>query len=114
MNARNTAVLVARAGMGSGDPELKLKLMKTWLSLVGQMDERPGALCFYTEGVKLCVEGSPVLEELRVLEERGMHLILCKTCLDHYGLADKVAVGTVGGMGDILAAQWTADKILAL
>jgi len=114
MKISNTAVMVTREGMGSGDRELPLKLMKTWLTLAGQMEELPGALCFYTEGVKLCVEGSPVLEELRALERRGVHLVLCKTCLDHYSLADKVAVGTVGGMGDILAVQWTAEKLIAL
>ena len=110
----NTAVLVTREGMGSSDAVLPMKLMKTWLTLVGELEDLPGAICFYTDGVKLCVEGSPVLEELRIIEKRGTHLILCKTCLDHYGIADKVAVGIVGGMGDVIAAQWKAGKIIAL
>ena len=51
---------------------------------------------------------------LRALEERGVHVILCKTCLDHLGLAGSVEVGTVGGMGDIIAAQWKAGKVIPL
>lgn len=64
--------------------------------------------------MKLAVEGSPVLEQLSRLEEKGVHLILCKTCLDFFGLAEKVRVGVVGGMGDILAAQAIATKVLSL
>ena len=57
----------------------------------------PGAICFYADGVKLAVEGSPVLEQLVELETRGCHLILCQTCLNHFGLIEKVKVGIVGG-----------------
>ena len=64
--------------------------------------------------MRLVCEGSPVLDRLRALEAKGVHLIICKTCLDMMGLADKVAVGVVGGMGDIVAAQWTADKVVSL
>ena len=74
----------------------------------------PGAICFYTDGVKLVVEGSPYLDLLRQLEAQGVHLVVCTTCLKHFDLYDKVAVGTVGGMGDILSAQWTAEKVITL
>ncbi len=110
----STAVLVTRDGMGSADETLQNKLFSTWLKLVLENDSLPGAVCFYTEGVRLVVEGSPVLAELRELESRGVHLIICKTCLDHFGLGDKVRVGLVGGMGDIVAAQWTAEKVVTL
>ncbi|MCB1162413.1 MAG: DsrE family protein [Candidatus Krumholzibacteriia bacterium] len=110
----NLAVLITRDGMGSADAELQHKLMRTWLKVVAENGRLPGALCFYTDGVKLVVEGSPILEELRAMEAAGVHLVICKTCLDHFGLADKVAVGVVGGMGDIVAAQWSADKVITL
>jgi hypothetical protein len=74
----------------------------------------PGALCFYADGVKLVVEGSPLLAELRAVEAKGAHLIICKTCLDYFRLTDKVAVGVVGGMGDIIAAQLKAQKVITL
>jgi hypothetical protein len=64
--------------------------------------------------VKPAAEGSPVLDLLRSLEERGVPLLVCLTCLNHYGLADKVKVGTVGGMPAIIAAQWVATKVVSL
>ncbi len=111
---KDTLVVIAREGMGSAEPALQQKLVGTWLTLVLEGGHLPGAICFYTDGVKLAVEGSPVLEQLARLEERGVHLILCKTCLDFFGLAEKVRVGVVGGMGDILAAQAIATKVLSL
>lgn len=111
---RNLAVIVTRAGMGSADESLQQTLVGKWLQLVGQNEELPGAICFYTDGVKLVVEGSPVLAELRALEAKGVHLVICKTCLDYFGLGDKVAVGVVGGMGDIIAVQWSAERCITL
>ena len=110
----NLAVFITRDGMGIADAELQHKLIAKWLQLIAEYDPLPGAMCFYTDGVKLVVEGSPVLAELGALEERGVHLILCKTCLDYFGLTDKVRVGVVGGMGDIIAAQWSATKAITL
>jgi peroxiredoxin family protein len=62
----------------------------------------------------LAVEESPVLSELRDLEARGVRLVACSTCINYYGLAERVRVGVVGGMGDILEAQWTADHVITL
>jgi hypothetical protein len=111
---RETAILVTRAGMGHAEPALQLKLMTTYLRLLLANGTVPGAICLYTDGVKLAVEGSPVLDELRQLEQAGCHVILCQTCLNFYDIAEKVRVGTVGGMGDILAAQATAKKVISL
>jgi hypothetical protein len=111
---KDTLVVITREGMGSAEPALQKKLIGTWLTLLLEGGDLPGAICFYTDGVRLAVEGSPVLEQLARLEERGVHLILCKTCLDFFGLAEKVRVGIVGGMGDILAAQMIAAKVVPL
>ncbi|MFH1278991.1 MAG: DsrE family protein [Candidatus Eisenbacteria bacterium] len=99
-------------GMGRGDDALRRKLIVTYLTLLDQNDMLPGAVAFFTDGVKLVTDGSPVLEVLRSIESKGVPLILCKTCLDHYGIADRVRVGTVGGMTDIIAAQWKARKVV--
>lgn len=109
-----TLVQVTSGGMGSGDAELRIKLLRTWLTLQLENDALPGAMCFYTDGVKLVVEGSPVLDLLRAVEEKGTHLIVCTTCLKHYGLFDEIAVGIVGGMTDIIAAQAKAAKVVNL
>ncbi|MFH1680467.1 MAG: DsrE family protein [Candidatus Eisenbacteria bacterium] len=109
---RTILVQITGEGMGRGDPELQRKLIKTYLTLIDQNDMLPGAISFFTEGVKLVVKGSPVIGVLRSLESKGVHIVLCKTCLDHYGLTDEVEVGTIGGMTDILAAQWKAGKVI--
>ena len=64
--------------------------------------------------MRLVVDGSPVLETLLSLEKKGVRLILCSTCLNYYSLLDKVRVGIVGGMGDILEAQQKAGKVISL
>ena len=110
----NTVILINRNGMGEADPVLQQRLVSTYLKLLDEHDLLPGAICFYAEGVHLTVEGSPVLELLQSLERKGVHLILCSTCLNYYQLLDKVKVGIVGGMGDILEAQQKAAKVVTL
>lgn len=109
-----TLLLVPRNGMGQGDESLQQELLAKYLRLLDENAMLPGGICFYTEGVKLVAEGSPVLDLLRSLEERGVPLIVCLTCLTHYGLVDKVKVDTVSGMPAIVAAQWAATKVITV
>jgi len=114
LDPQGTILLITRAGMGHADPELQARLLQKYLTLLLEEETLPWAICFYTEGVKLVAEGSPVLDELRAIQSRGVYLILCQTCLQAFGLLDKVQVGIVGGMGDILAAQQRAAKVISL
>lgn len=107
-------IQIIHDGMGSADVVLQHALLRKYLLLLIENGTLPGAVCFYTSGVKMVVEGSPVLDALQSLEARGVRLIVCKTCLDHLGLLDKVRVGIVGGMGDIIAAQLLAGKVITL
>lgn len=100
--------------MGSADLILQHKLLDTYLKLLMENNSLPAAICFYTDGVKLVVEGSPVLERLSEIEKKGVRLIICSTCLNHFGLAEKIRVGIVGGMSDILEAQSKASKVITL
>lgn len=109
-----TVVLITRDGMGHGDPVLQHKLLRTFLTLLLENDQLPRAICFYTEGVKLVAEGSPVLDLLQALHARTVPLIVCQTCLNHYQLADQLKVGLVGGMGDIIAAMGGAGKVVSI
>jgi intracellular sulfur oxidation DsrE/DsrF family protein len=113
---RSNSVLlqVIHDGMGTADQPLQHTLLRKYLLLLQENKALPGAICFYTSGVKMVVEGSPVLDILQALEAQGVRLIVCKTCLDYFGLAQKVRVGIVGGMGDIIAAQALADKVISL
>lgn len=109
-----TVILVTRGGMGSADSELQHKLAKTYFGLLNENDMLPAVICFYTDGVKLVCEGSPALDELAALEEKGVRLVICSTCLNYFELADQVKVGIVGGMTDIIDAQWRAQKVITL
>lgn len=110
----STVILLTKDGMGNADPELQHKLIRAYLTLLNEHDILPSAICFFTKGVKLVTEGSPVLDLLSSLEDKGVWLIVCQTCLHHFGLQEKLQVGIVGGMGDILEAQWRAKKVIAL
>ncbi|CAG0945970.1 hypothetical protein ANRL1_02679 [Anaerolineae bacterium] len=112
---KKTVFLFTTNGMGqTSDTDLRIKLAKKFLALLADADPLPAQICFYTDGVKLCVTGSPVLDELNALAQKGIELILCSTCLDTFGLRDQVAIGIVGGMGDIIAAMTRADSVVTL
>ena len=113
-NDQAIVILVTNDGMGKADLMLQHKLMGTYLRLIDENNVLPKAICLYTDGVKLAVEGSPVLEPLKSLQDKGVRLILCRTCLDYFGLIDQVRVGIVGGMTDIIEAQWRADKVITI
>ncbi len=115
MSSQKTVFVFTSYGIGHTDnAELKLKLAKKFLALIADANPLPAQICFYTDGVKLCVNGSPALDELRALAGKGVELVLCSTCLDTFGLRDQVAVGVVGGMGDIITAMMNADNAVTL
>jgi intracellular sulfur oxidation DsrE/DsrF family protein len=109
-----TVLIVTRNGMGDAEPELQQKLITTYFKLLDENNLQPAVICFYTNGVYLVVEGSPVLESLKSMEAKGTRLVLCSTCLNYFNLTDKVKVGTVGGMTDIIEAQRRASKVISL
>lgn len=111
-----TTVLINKNGMGNADQELQHKLITTYLQMLveGEPERLPAAICLYAEGVRLAVTGSPVIAQLKKLEEKGVTLILCSTCLGHLNLREQVEVGIAGGMHDIMEAQYLADKVITL
>ena len=109
-----TVILVMRNGMGEADPVLQSRLITTYFKLLDESNVLPAVICFYTEGVHLVVDGSPVLDSLKSLEAKGVRLVLCSTCLNFYDLVDQVRVGIVGGMTDIIEAQRRASKVISI
>ncbi len=110
----DTVLVFTANGMGDAEAELRLKLAKVFLGLIASSGTGVAKICFYTEGMRLVCEGSPVLDELASLQASGVELVLCKTCLDYFGLTPKVRVGVVGGMPDIIAAMSAARKVIHL
>lgn len=113
--SKKTVFVFNSYGLGhTQDSDLKIQLATKFLTLIANADPLPSQICFYTDGVKLCVNGSPVLEHLRVLANKGVELVLCSTCLEALGLRNQVAVGVIGGMGDIITAMMNADNAISL
>jgi sulfur relay (sulfurtransferase) complex TusBCD TusD component (DsrE family) len=110
----NTVILVTHDGMGNSDPELQHILAAKYFQLLLEDGKVPAAICFYADGVKLACEGSPALEPLRALGEKGAFLIVCGTCLNFLGLTNQRRIGLMGGMTDIIEAQWRADKVITI
>jgi selenium metabolism protein YedF len=111
---KDSIILVTNNGMGVAEIALQHKLAIKYFELLLQTNELPSAICFYTDGVKLTVTDSPVLSQLKALEAKGVRIISCSTCLDYYGITDKIQVGVIGGMPDIIEAQTKASKVITI
>jgi selenium metabolism protein YedF len=107
-------VVVCSRVLGSGDDALGARLMHNFLATLPEMGESLWRIIFLNSGVRLCVEDSPELEQLRVLEARKVGIFSCGTCLEHYGLREKMAVGQITNMLDVVTAMQLADKVLRL
>jgi len=111
---KNTLIQITQKGMGSGDAALGLILVKNYLNLLAEEEELPRVITFYNQGVELICSGSPVIEQLRALELKGVRLLACKTCLKHFNLLDQMETGIAGTMMDIIELQKAADKVINL
>lgn len=111
-NGRRVVVVIASASMGEGSEELGGALMKGFIYALSQQDALPAAILLYNGGVRLAVEGSASLEDLKSLEAQGVEILSCGTCLNFYGLTDKLAVGEVTNMYTIVEKMTDADLVV--
>ena len=88
-----TVSVISSNVMGNGDYELGGILIKGFLYALSQMETHPDTILFYNGGAKLTTEGSASLEDLKKMEEEGVEILTCGTCLKHYGLMDKLQMG---------------------
>ena len=108
----NTVVVIDSLHMGKGDVELGRILMKGFIYTLSEMEELPKTILFYNEGVKLAIEGAESLQDLKSLEERGVEILSCGTCLNFYGITEKLRVGSVTNMYTILERQMKATRVI--
>jgi selenium metabolism protein YedF len=111
-SAKNMVVYVSSEGMGRGDEELGTTLMAAFLDTLSQFRGEISHVIFVNAGAKLAVEGSPVLEYVRQLEEVGAQVLVCGTCLNHFGIEDKLAVGSISNMYAIIERLSKAGRII--
>ena len=91
-------VVIASDRMGEGAEELGKTLLKAFVFSLTQQDKLPKTILLYNGGAYLTCEGSPMLEDLKALEAEGVEILTCGTCLNFYGLTEKLAVGGVTNM----------------
>lgn len=108
----NTVVVVASDRMGEGNDALGKVLIKGFLFAVSQLDTLPKKILFYNGGATLTCEGSDSLEDLKTMEAQGVEILTCGTCLDYYGLKEKLAVGSVTNMYSIVESMAGASNII--
>lgn len=112
--ARKILVLIGTDRMGTGDDVLGEKLLANFIGTLREMGKDLWALVLLNAGVKLSVAGSPVLASLKELEEEGVMILVCGTCLNHFQLLEKKAVGETTNMLDIVTHMQLADKVISL
>ena len=111
---RPIVVTVSSDQMGRGDDELGHVLIRSFLHTLGEVEPAPDVVILFNNGVKLAVEGSAALEDLGRLERAGVRILLCGTCLGHFGLKDQVAAGEVSNMYAISGTMLGAAKVVNL
>jgi hypothetical protein len=115
--AKNVVILVTREGLGrvpAGHHEFGVEMFDRFLHALESQPIKPSAICFYTEGVKLVCADSPALLGLRLLQGLGTRLLACQTCLERFGLRERLAVGDVVGMNEIVRLLLEADSVITV
>ena len=108
-----TVIVINNDQMGQGDRTLGRKILGACLRKLLPL-EGLDAVVLYNAGVKLGVKDSELAADLAQLFERGVDVLLCGTCLEHFGLEDQLVVDRVSNMDEILATLWSADRVITL
>ena len=114
MDSRRKGMLVVLSGnvMGTGDDKLGTSLMKAFVFALTKQDQLPDTILCYNTGAYLTCKGADTLEDLKLLESEGVTILTCGTCLDFYGLKEKLAVGSITNMYDIVEWMENAAQII--
>lgn len=112
--SEDVAIMIRSNLFGQGEAELGQVLMKSFLFSLNELDVRVTHIIFMNSGIFLTIEGSPVLENLKALEEKGVEILSCGTCLDFYQAKDKLAVGSVTNMYTALEILTSAGRGITL
>jgi selenium metabolism protein YedF len=112
LREKKVVVYIHSQFLGIGDEALGAILMKSFLKTLLEMEIKPSRLILINSGVRLSSEGSEVLETLQALSDKGVEILSCGTCLDFYGLKEKLKVGVISNMYDIAQSLLEADRLI--
>jgi selenium metabolism protein YedF len=107
-----TVIYCGSDRMGDGDYQFGQVLMINFLTTLLEMDPLPDIILFVNSGIDLTTQGSAVLEALRTLESRGVDIASCGLCLDFYQKKDRLAVGRVTNMYEMVEVQCQAGRVI--
>lgn len=108
------AVFVNKDIIGSGNEDLGQSLMKMFLYTISEGEDLPKSILFMNGGVKVPTLNEQAIEHLKVLEDKGVELLVCGACLNFYGLEDKLSVGKISNMYDITNAMKDSAKVITI
>ncbi len=107
-----TIFVIASNVMGYGNDDLGALLMKAFIHTAIDLEHRPDIVILYNTGVKLAASDSGVVDDLKALEEKGVRILVCGTCVNFFELGGKLGAGIVSNMYDIAGALSTAGRIV--
>lgn len=110
----NYVMVVKRDRMGDGAEELGQILIKAAINTISDLDLKPKKVIFFNSGIFMTLKDSPVIESIRKLEQIGIEMMICGTCLDYYGKKDELGAGRISNMYDILGSMSEAGKVIFL
>ncbi|MEB3072158.1 sulfurtransferase-like selenium metabolism protein YedF [Parvimonas sp. C2] len=111
-NSSDTVIAISKDFMGNGSEELGKLLIKGFVYTSSEYEKLPKTLVFFNSGVKLTCEGSPCTDDLQKLKDKGVEIISCGTCLDYFGLKEKLLVGEISNMYTIYETLFNAEKVI--
>lgn len=107
-------ILISTDVLGKGDRKLGETLMEAFIYTLVDAKPSPQKIILLNEGVKLATYGSPVLEALEILQNKGVGILSCGTCINFYQLKDKLKIGTITNMVEVVESLSNADKVICL
>ncbi len=107
-------IVIGSDTMGRGDDGLGTVLMKSFIHTLLETSPQADSLIFFNTGVKLTIQGSEILEDLRTLSERGVKILVCGTCLDFFEMKDRLAAGIISNMYDITETMTGAGRLVQI
>ena len=113
-NRIHATVMITGETLGRGDDDLGRALMTKFVRQLSLLEAKPEVVVFYNTAVKLLAQGSPHLEAFHVMEDAGVELVACGTCVEFFGLSERMAAGRVTDMREIAGTMLASDRVVTV
>ena len=107
-------IFISSNKMGNGNDELGEILMKGFIYTLTESKPYPKSILLVNAGVKLSTENHDTTQNFKILEEAGVEILSCGTCLDYYGLKESLKVGSVTNMYTIVDIMKNSSQTISI